>query len=121
MRKLIEAYASLTVQIAQLERSRDALASQIISESGHDLIGQRTYEVDGCKFTVTTKENHTLDKARLSVDCPEWLPVNRSVSYTLREREYKAMLEYGTPEQRDFLAEIVTTKPAKVQIKVVQS
>ena len=118
MKQLLDAYASITAQIAQLERSKDALMAQIIEQIGHDIVGQKTYDVDGEKVTVTTKETFSLDKARLAVGYPDWMPVNTSTAYTLRTKEYQAIMEYGTSEQKSLLADVVTVKPAKPSIKV---
>lgn len=118
VKTLCESYDSLGRQIAQLELARSKLAENIIIALGHDHIGQRTYQQDGVKVTVTTKETYTLDKARLNVEWSEQLPINRSYSYTLREKDFKAMMEHGSGEQKQALAEIVTSKPAKPIVKV---
>lgn len=118
VKNLCESYDSLGKQIAQLELARAKLAENIILATGHDHIGQKTYQHDGVKVTITTKENYTLDKARLNVEWTEALPVNRSYSYTLREKDFKAMMEHGSSEQKQLLAEIVTSKPAKPVVKV---
>lgn len=118
IRVLCESFDSLGKQIAQLELARAKLAENIIIAAGHDHIGQKTYDADGVKVTIVTKENFTLDKARLNVEWSEQLPINRQFSYTLREKDFKAMMEHGTSEQKQMLAEIVTSKPAKPVIKV---
>lgn len=118
VKMLCESYDSLGRQIAQLELARSKLAENIILATGHDHIGQKTYQHDGVKVTITTKETYTLDKARLNVEWTELLPVNRSYSYTLREKDFKAMMEHGSSEQKQLLAEIVTSKPAKPVVKV---
>lgn len=118
LKTLCESYDSLGKQIAQLELARAKLAENIITTAGHDHTGQKTYQHDGLKVTITTKDNYTLDKARLNVEWSEQLPINRSYSYTLREKDFKAMLEHGTSEQKQILSEIVTSKPAKPVIKV---
>lgn len=118
VKTLCESYDSLGRQIAQLELAREKLAENIISAIGHDHVGQKTYQLDGVKLTITTKENYTLDKSRLNVEWSESLPINRSYSYTLREKDFKAMMEHGNSEQKQMLAEIVTSKPAKPHIKM---
>lgn len=118
VKTLCESYDSLGKQIAQLELAREKLAENIIKAIGHDHVGQKTYPLDGVKLTITTKENYTLDKARLNVEWSESLPINRSYSYTLREKDFKAMMEHGSSEQKQMLAEIVTSKPAKPHIKM---
>lgn len=118
VKTLCESYDSLGRQIAQLELARSKLAENIILATGHDHTGQKTYQHDGVKVTITTKETYTLDKARLNVEWTEALPVNRSYSYTLREKDFKAMMDHGSSEQKQLLAEIVTSKPAKPVVKV---
>lgn len=118
IKALCESYDSLGKQIAQLELARAGIAEKIIAEAGHDHVGQRTYKHQGLKVTIATRNTYTLDKARLNVDWSEQLPINRSYSYTLREKDFKAMLEHGTSEQKQILSEIVTSKPAKPVIKV---
>ena len=66
LKTLCESYDSLGKQIAQLELARAKLAENIITAAGHDHIGQKTYQHDGLKVTITTKDNYTLDKATVS-------------------------------------------------------
>lgn len=115
---LCESYDALSKQIAQLDLARSKMAENIIQAIGHEHIGQKTYPLDGVKVTVTTKENYTLDKARLNVEWDETMPINRSYSYTLREKDFKAMLEHGSSEQKQLLVDVVTSKPAKPHIKL---
>ena len=105
-------------QLAALEAAEMELMNQIIKEAGHDKIGQATYDMDGLKVTIVTKENVTLDKKRLDEDWKETMPITRKNDYALRKADYDAMMESGTAAQRKFLAEIVTTKPAKPVVKV---
>ena len=108
-------------QLAALEAAEMELMNQIIKESGHDKLGQATYDMDGFKVTIVTKENVTLDKARLNAVWNENFPINRSYSYTLRQADYNAVMENGSAAQRKMLSEIVTTKPAKPVVKVSEA
>lgn len=105
-------------QLAALQAAELELMNAIIQESGHNKIGQATYDMDGAKVTIVTKENVTLDKSLLNTIWKETMPINRSYSYTLRQADFNALMENGTAAQRKLLAQIVTTKPAKPSIKV---
>ena len=104
------------IKLLQVEESE--LVTSIIETAGHKKYGQATYNMDGAKVTIVTKENVTLDKKRLDEVWKETMPITRKYDYALRKADYDAMMESGTAAQRKFLAEIVTTKPAKPVIKV---
>ena len=105
-------------QLASLQSAELELMNAIIQESGHNKLGQATYDMDGAKVTIVTKDNVTLDKALLNTIWKETMPINRSYNYTLRQRDYDALMQNGTAAQRKLLAQIVTTKPAKPTIKI---
>ena len=104
------------IKLLQVEESK--IVTSIIETAGHKKCGQATYDMDGAKVTIVTKENVTLDKKRLDEVWKETMPITRKYDYALRKADYDAMMESGTAAQRKFLAEIVTTKPAKPVIKV---
>ena len=105
-------------QLAELQEQESALVAEIIKSAGHDKIGQATYDIDGDKVTIITKENVTLDKSLLNTIWKETMPINRIYSYTLRQKDYDALMTNGTAAQRKVLAQIVTTKPAKPVVKI---
>lgn len=118
MSNFIQRLQEVRSQLAALEATELELMSAIIQEAGHTKLGQATYDMDGKKVTIVTKENVTLDKALLNTIWKETMPINRSYSYTLRQADFNAVMENGTPAQRKLLAKIVTTKPAKPSIKI---
>lgn len=105
-------------QIAALQAAELELMNAIIKESGHNKLGQATYDMDGSKVTIVTKESITLDKALLNTIWKDTMPINRSYSYTLRQADFNALMENGTAAQRKLLAQIVTSKPARPSVKV---
>ena len=105
-------------QLAALQSAELELMNAIIKEACHDKIGQATYDMDGAKVTIVTKENVTLDKALLNTIWKETMPINRKYDYDLRTKDFAALMQSGTAAQRKLLAQIVTTKPAKPSIKV---
>lgn len=105
-------------RIAALEGEEMALMRQIISVLKHEKDCQKTYDFEGRKVTVKTGVNATLDKARLNVEWKDTMPINRSYAYTLRQKDFDALMQHGTPEQKKYMSEIVTTKPAKPSIKI---
>lgn len=115
---IIDKLTQLREQKAQLEEAELLLMTQIIESVGHKKLGQSTYDVDGRKVIIKTGENVTLDKAKLNVVWKETMPINRSYSYTLRQKDYEAIMASGSPAQRKIMSEIVTTKPAKPSVKV---
>ena len=115
---MINQLLELRKKIKAYEEQEAVLVAEIIAAAGHNKIGQSTYDMDGAKVTIITKENVTLDKARLNAVWNEKFPINRTYAYTLRQADYNAVMENGTAAQRKMLAEIVTTKPAKPVVKV---
>lgn len=105
-------------QIAALESAESELVAAIIHESGHNKTGQGTYDMDGYKVTIKTGENVTLDKALLNTIWKETMPINRTYSYTLRQKDFDALMANGTAAQRSLLSKIVTSRPSKPVIKV---
>jgi len=105
-------------QIAALESAESELVASIIKEAGHNKTGQGTYDMDGYKVTIKTGENVTLDKSLLNTIWKETMPINRTYSYTLRQRDFDALMANGTAAQRSLLSKIVCTKPAKPSIKI---
>lgn len=103
---------------AVLDQQEINLMDQIIKEAKHIKQGQKTYELYGQKVTIKTGENATLDKATLNAMWDESLPINRSYAYTLRQKDYEAIMRNGAPAVRQKLATIVTTKPARPSIKI---
>jgi hypothetical protein len=115
---MINQLQTIRAKIKSLEAEEATIVAKIITSAGHNKIGQGTYDLDGAKVTIITKENVTLDKARLNVIWKETMPINRAYAYTLRQKDYDAIMESGTAAQRKMLSEIVTTKPAKPVVKV---
>lgn len=105
-------------KMAALEQQELTLMTEIIKECGHNKLGQNTYDLYGQKVTVKTGENVRPDKNILNAVWTEALPINRSYAYTLRQKDYEALMKSGTPQQRRQLAEIVTTTPAKPSVKI---
>lgn len=105
-------------KLASLEQQESTLLATIVKEAGHTKQGQKTYELYGQKVTIKTGENVTLDKATLNAVWHEGMPINRSYAYTLRTKDYEAIMRSGSPALRQQLAMIVTTKPAKPSVKI---
>lgn len=118
MTSFITRLQAVRSQIARFQAAELELMNAIIQESGHNKIGQATYDMDGAKVTIVTKENVTLDKALLNTIWKETMPINRAYSYTLRQKDFDALMQNGTAAQRKLLAQIVTTKPARPTVKI---
>jgi hypothetical protein len=101
-----------------LEQQELTLMNQIIKEAKHTKLGQKTYDLYGQKVTIKTSDNVTLDKATLNACWTPEMPINRSYGYTLREKDYAAVMKTGRVELRQQLAAIVTTKPARPSVKI---
>jgi len=115
---MIEELAAIRKQISELEEQEAELVNAIIGKVGHSGICSKTYELDGSKFTIETRENVTLDKNKLNAVWNERMPINRAYAYTLRKADFDAVMEVGTPEQKKFLADIVTIKAGKPSLKL---
>lgn len=118
MPNILQKLTQIRAQKEELEAAELALMHQIIEVAGHKKLGQSTYSMDGQKVTIKTGENVTLDKALLNTVWDEWMPINRSYSYTPRTKDLEAIMAHGSPEHRKLLATIVTTKPSKPVVKV---
>lgn len=116
--QILDKLTQLREQKSQLEEAELAIMHQIIDLAGHTKLGQKTYEIDGRKVVIKTGENITLDKAMLNTVWTEELPINRSYAYTLRQKDYEAIMQAGSPTMRKMLSQIVTSKPAKPVVKV---
>jgi len=114
----IDKLISVRIKLDALVAQELELMQELIDEAGHVKLGQATYTIDGRKITIKTGENVRLDKAILNATWVESMPINRSYSYTLRQKDYEAIMKSGSPAQRKQLAEIVTTSPAKPSVKV---
>lgn len=115
---IIDKLTQVRTQLAELQEAELSLIHQIIEAAGHKKIGQKTYELDGRKVTIKTGENVTLDKSMLNTVWVDELPINRSYAYTLRQKDYEAIMQAGSPTMRKLLSQIVTTKPAKPVVKI---
>ena len=115
---MINQLQTIRAKIKTLEAEESTIVAKIITAAGHDKIGQATYDLDGAKVTIITKENVTLDKAKLNAIWKETMPINRTYAYTLRQKDFDALMANGTPAQRKLLSEIVCTKPAKPVVRI---
>lgn len=115
---MLEKLAQVRQEMADLQIEEAAWIEKIIEKVGHSGVCSKTYELDGQKFTIETRENVTLDKNKLNAVWNERMPINRAYAYTLRKADFDAVMEMGTPEQKKFLAEIVTIKPGKPALKL---
>jgi len=118
MTNSIQSLQDVRNKMAALEQQELSLMNQIIAEVKHTKLGQKTYDLYGQKVTISTKENVRLDKNALNAVWTEDMPINRIYSYTLRQKDYEAVMKSGSPTLRKQLAEIVTTSPAKPSIKI---
>jgi len=114
----IQSLQEVRNKMAALEQQELTLMGQIIAEVGHSKLGQKNYDLYGQKVTVKTGENVRLDKNILNAVWTDAMPINRSYAYTLRQKDYEALMKSGSPAIRKQLAEIVTTSPAKPSIRI---
>lgn len=115
--KLTNQLQAVRAKISALEGEEAALVRQIIQKTGHG-DGSKTYDLEGQKVAIKTGLNYTLDKNRLNVEWKDSMPINRSYAYTLRQKDFDAIMQHGSAEQKKYLSEIVTTKPAKPSVKI---
>jgi hypothetical protein len=115
---LLKELESVRKHIAQLEATELALMQDIIAANNHTHLGSKTYDFEGKKCTITTKENITLDKSVLNTIWEDWMPINRAYSYTPRTKDMEAIMSHGTPAQRKVLASVVTTRAAKPVVAI---
>lgn len=119
--KLIQELEAVRNRMAQDEATELAIMKDIIKATGHNKIGAATYDFEGRRVTVTTKENITLDKALLNTIWDESLPINRTYNYTVRTKDMNAIMSHGTPAQRKILTSVVTTKMAKPVVAIQEN
>lgn len=123
--KLTEKLMSVRSQIKALEEQEESLVQSIIEANHHVVTGQKTYDFEGRKVVITTKNNVTVEKSKMNAvydECVQrWgeaFPINRAYAYTPRAKDLDAAMSDGSPELRKLLADVVTVKPAKPNVKV---
>lgn len=116
--ELISDLESVRKRKAEIEETELSIMRIIIATVKHGPRGSKTYQSEGTKFTIKTGENYTLDKAKLNAIWTPEMPINRAYSYTLREKDFNAIMATPGHELRSTLADVVTSKPAKPSITI---
>jgi len=113
---------TIAYQVAELLRIKEELEKRMAALLEHGDEGQRTYIQDKWKITVKTGYNYTLDKEKYemlsrhlssSID-----PINRVTKYEINKKILRESYQYASDKEREILAEIITKKPAKLNVSI---
>lgn len=118
MNQTLESLKQTRKQIEVLGMIELGLMRQLVRELNHDKLGSKTYDIDGEKVAIKTSENIRIDKSKLSELWTEDMPFNRKYDFTIRQKEFDAIMQSGSVQERKVLSELVTTSPARPSIKI---
>ena len=118
----IKTLEQVNYQIAELKRMKEEIESIIIKTLDHNLEGSKTYEVEKYAVTVKTEMIYTLDKENylLLRDTlnPKFDPVVERVRYDVNKKVMRDAQEYASQDDLLLLAECISKKPAKPNVKI---
>lgn len=112
----------ISYQVAELLRIKESLEAKLCGMLNHGEDGSKSYTVDRYKVTVKTGWIYTLNKdeyAAIGDRLPKCFnPVRQRVSYDLDKSIIRECERYGSVEELNLLAQLITKKPSKLNIKV---
>ncbi len=109
-------------QVAELLRIKESLEAKLCGLLEHGDDGSKSYTVDRYKVTVKTGWIYTLNKEEFAVigeRLPKCFnPVKQRVSYDLDKSIIRECEKYGSVDDLNLLAQLISKKPSKLSIKV---
>ncbi len=112
----------ISYQVAELLRIKESLEQKLCAMLGHGEDGSKTYTVERYKVTVKTGWIYTLNKEEFAVigeRLPKCFnPVKQRVSYDLDKSIIRECEKYGSSDDLNLLAQLISKKPSKLSIKV---
>ena len=112
----------ISYQVAELLRIKESLEVKLCTMLDHGDDGSKTYTIDRYKVTVKTGWIYTLNKEEFSAigeRLPKCFnPVKQRISYDLDKSIIRECEKYGSVDDLNLLAQLITKKPSKLNIKV---
>lgn len=114
----------INYQLTELTKRKAELEVKLAEDFGHGEDGAKTYKVGNNKVTVTSGWIYTLDKEKYNdygVELPaQWNPVREVVKYELDKKTIREAEKYAGVNDLKLLASVITKKPSKIHVKVVE-
>ena len=112
----------INYEIAELARIKEELEARLSALLEHSDDGSRTYICDKYKVTVTSGYNYTLNKEEfmaIASRLPQCFnPVRQKMSYEIDKSIIRDAEKYGSAEELQLLAQVISKKPKKLHIKI---
>jgi hypothetical protein len=113
---------TINYEIAELARIKEELEARLCALLEHGDDGSKTYVCDKYKVTVTTGYNYTLNKEEymtIGSHLPQCFnPVRQKISFELDKTIIKDAEKYGSVDDLNLLAQIISKKPKKLHVKI---
>ena len=122
---ILSTLENISYQISELSRIKEILESRVNEHLNHHDDGSKTYVVGKYKVTVKTGYNYTLNKDEYEVigsrlqSC--FNPVKQKMSYELDKKVIRDCEKYGSKEDVLLLSQVISKKPAKLNIRISAS
>lgn len=117
-----ESLETISYQMAELARIKESIEAKLCVLLHHNNEGSKSYIVDRYKVTVSTGYIYSLDKEEYQIihsSIPKCFnPVRTKTSYEIDKNIIKEAEKYGSKQDLDILAKIITKKPKKLHISV---
>lgn len=112
----------INYEIAELARIKEELEARLCALLEHGDDGSKSYVCDKYKVTVTTGYNYTLNKEEyvtIGSRIPACFnPVREKLSYELDKKIIRDAEKYGSSEELNLLAQIISKKPKKLHVSI---
>lgn len=122
IQELIGTLNTVSYQIAELQRIKEALEPKLAGLLNHGEDGSKTYTQGKFKVTVKTSWIYTLNKEEymtMGARLPACFnPVTMRTSYDLNKSVIRDAEKYGSAEELQLLSTMISKKPAKLSIKI---
>jgi hypothetical protein len=113
---------TINFEIAELARIKEELEARLCALLEHGDEGSKSYTVEKFKVTVKTGYNYTLNKEEymtIGSRLPECFnPVKQVMKFELDKTIIRDAEKYGSKEDLNLLAQIISKKPSKLHIAI---
>ena len=113
---------TINYEIAELARIKEELEARLSALLEHGDDYSKSYIVDKYKVTVSTGYNYSLNKDEYLIvggQIPKCFnPVRQSIKYELDKSVIRDAEKYGSVDELNLLAKIITKKPKKLHVAV---
>lgn len=107
-------------QLAELKDIKERIESAIVEIMQPEDDCQRTHVVDKYKLTIKTGYIYSIDKEEYEIIADKipmcFCPVTRRMSYDINKQNLRDLEKFGSGEEKELVASIVSKKPAKTSV-----